>query len=304
MKKAIRELKRLGAKRILVQFPEGIMLKIQQIAKELEKNSFEVLLCMERTYGACCVREDETLRLGCDAILHIGHEKFVKKTKLPVVYWEYFLEANPRPILEKEFNKLENYERIGLITSIQFVKTISSVKKYLEAKGKRVFAYRALQYPGQVLGCRLEAAKAIESKVDCFLCISAGKFYGSGITLITEKPVLNLDLERKEIYSLEEFKKKVQKTIVWNKAQFKDAKRIGILISWKKGQLLNPFKIKERLKKEGKEVFILAMDEITPEKIEGLKLDFLINCACPRIGVDDQSQYKIPLLNYSDIFEH
>lgn len=43
------------------------------------------------------------------------------------------------------------------------------------------------------------------------------------------------------------------------------------------------------------------MDEVTPEKIEGLKLDALINFACPRIGIDDLSRYKIPILNSNQI---
>lgn len=304
MKKIIRELKKLKAKRIFIQFGEGLKLKIQDISHQLKKAGFETVLCLEECFGACDIREEEALKLGCDVILHIGHEKFVEKTKLPVVYWEYFLEANPTPILEKEFDKLKNYNCIGLITSIQFVKTIPLVKKYLETKGKRVFAYKALQYPGQILGCRLEAAKKIENKVDCFLCISAGKFYGQGVVLFVNKPVLCLDLEREEIYDLSDLKRKVLKILAWNRAQFKEARRIGILVSWKLGQLKLPFEIKNKLEKEGKEAYILAMDEITPEKIEGLKLDFLVNCSCPRIGFDDLDRYPIPLVNLDQIKEY
>jgi 2-(3-amino-3-carboxypropyl)histidine synthase len=73
-------------------------------------------------------------------------------------------------------------------------------------------------------------------------------------------------------------------------------------VSWKKGQMFcNPFKIKNRLEKKGKEVFVLAMDEIVPEKLEGFKLDFLINCACPRIGTDDIERYKKPIINWYEI---
>ncbi len=300
MKEAVEKLKKINARRILVQFPEGLKLKIQEIARELEENGFEVLLCLEPCFGACDIRDEEALRLGCDAILHIGHERFVEKTKLPVVYWEYFIDADIYSILEKEFEKLKDFRRIGLITSIQFVKLIPKAKEFLEAKGREVFTFKSLQYPGQVLGCNVEAAKAIEEKVDCFLCISAGEFYAAGLVLFTEKPVLNLDLERKEIRSLEEFKQKVEKLIAWNKAQFEDAKKIGILVSWKKGQIKQSyFKLKERLEREGKEVYLLAMDEISPEKLEGLRLDFLINYACPRLGIDDLARFKIPMLNFS-----
>jgi 2-(3-amino-3-carboxypropyl)histidine synthase len=297
----VKKLKRLKAKRIFVQFPEGIRLKIQKIVKELEEKGFEVILCVEKCFGACDVRENEAKSLGCNVILHIGHEKFLPRTKIPVVYWEYFMGADPLPILEKEFEKLKDFDRIGLITSIQFVKLLPKVEEYLKEKGKKVFVHKALQYPGQVLGCDLRAAKAIEKKVDCFLAVSAGEFYAAGLVLQTDKPVLNLDLEKGEIRSLEEFKKKIQKILVWNKSQFKEAKKIGLLVSWKKGQLKLPFELKVKLEAEGKKVYILAMDEVTPEKLEGLQLDFLINLACPRIAIDDQARYRIPILNFDQI---
>lgn len=298
MKKIIQNLKDLGAKKVFIQYPEGIKLRIQDIVKKIEENSIETIICIETTFGACDIRDEEALRFGCDAILHIGHSDLGIKSKLPVFFWEYFMEADPIPILEKELDKLKDFKRIGLITSIQFVKTIPLAKEYLEKKGKEVFVHKALQYPGQVLGCNLEAAKAIDKEVDCFLCISAGEFYADGIVLSTKKPVFNLDLEKRKIYSLEEFRKKIQRIIAWNRAQLEDARRIGILVSWKKGQMLyDPFGIKKKLEKRGKEVYIIAMDEITPEKIEGLKLDALISCACPRIGIDDLERYKIPIIN-------
>jgi 2-(3-amino-3-carboxypropyl)histidine synthase len=219
-----------------------------------------------------------------------------------VVFGEYFLDVDPLPTLEKEFDKLRDYEKIGLITSIQFVKTIPAVKKFLEGRGKRVITHRALQYPGQVLGCRLEAAKAIESQVDCFLCISAGQFYAAGVVLEVDKPVLNLDLERGQIGTLDGFKRRVLRAIAWNRAQLGEAKRVGILVSWKRGQLFaNPYEVKQKLERSGKEVFILAMDEITPEKLAGLDLDCVINCGCPRIGRDEILRYRVPLLNATDV---
>jgi 2-(3-amino-3-carboxypropyl)histidine synthase len=113
--------------------------------------------------------------------------------------------------------------------------------------------------------------------------------------------MLNLDLEKKTIESLEQKKRKIEKIIAWNKSALKDAKRVGVLVSWKLGQLKSTFDVKKKLEKEGKEVFILAMDEITPEKMEGLKLDALVNCACPRVGIDDLERYKIPVVNFTEI---
>src|SRR3990170_5747637 len=131
MEEAIKKLKEIKAKRVFVQFPEGIKLRIQGIVKDLEKEGFEIVTCLEPCFGACDVRDEEAKYLGCDAILHIGHEEVISKTNLPVVYWEYFMEADAIPILEKELEKLKNYKNIGLVTRLQFFQILSFVKDYL-----------------------------------------------------------------------------------------------------------------------------------------------------------------------------
>lgn len=296
---AIKFLQEVKAKRVFVQFPEGIKRKVQEIAEELEKKGIEPVLCLESTYGACDLRDHEAKLMECDALLHIGHGDFGVKTDFPVVYMSYFLDVNPVPILKKEFNKLKNFERIGLVTSIQFIPAMHAVKKFLEENGKKVFTHKTQTYESQILGCRLTAGTRIADKVDAFLCISAGKFYGLGMVLETDKPMLSLDLEKGEIEDLNEFKKKVQKITAWNISTLREARRVGLLVSWKRGQMFgSPFVVKKKLESQGKDVVFLAMDEISPQKIEGLNLDALVNFACPRIGTDDLEKYKIPVVNY------
>lgn len=302
-KRAVKKLKEYKATRVFVQYPEGIKLKIQQIAKALEDEGFEVVVCVEPCFGACDIRDYEAMRLGCQVILHIGHEDYGAESFLPIVFWEYFIPSDPTTILEKqkEFTKLEPYEKIGLVTSIQFVDTIETVAKFLESRGKKAITHKALQHAGQILGCQLEAATKIEPDVDCFLCISAGKFYGLGLVMKTDKPMLCLDLERGEIFDLIDFKRKVQKIIAWNKSEFEDACKVALLVSWKRGQAKLPFDVKKKLEARGKEVYIFAMDEITPEKLLGLKIDAAINLACPRIGIDDLERYKVPILDLEHV---
>ena len=270
------------------------------MSKDLEKEGFETVLCMERTYGACDVRENEAKLLGCDAILHAGHEDYGVKTELPVVYWGYKIDVDPIPALKKNLAVLKDKKNIGLVTSTNFADTILAVKKFLEKNGKTVFVHKSLQMPGQMLGCRIGAGKNIENKIDCFVCISAGRFYGLGLALFTEKPIYNLDLEKSTLESIKDVKRRIEKVIAWNKGVFKEAKKVAFLVSWKRGQMFgDPFKVKEKLEKQGKEVYILAFDEISMDKIEGLKLDALVNFSCPRIGSDDLERTKIPILNWS-----
>lgn len=282
--KIIEKLKEIKARKIFVQYPEGLKLKIVDISKKLEKEGFEVLVCMEPCYGACDLRDIEAKRLGCDAILHIGHSEFGLESELPVIYWDYKIDVDPIPALEKEFHKLDPYKRIGLLTSLQFVKAMSRVKDYLEKNGKEIFVHKTLKYPGQILGCCVHSAEAIEDRVDAFLYVGAGKFHPLGVAVNVDKPVLSLDLEKNEIISLEEEKMKYLKKKAWHDSQLEDAKTVGILVSWKKGQnrIEEARKLKKELEEKNKEVTILAFDTVTKEKLEGLKFDVLVNMICSR----------------------
>jgi len=280
-----KKLKKIRGAKIFLQYPEGLKLRIQEISKELEKEGFEVVICCEPTFGACDIRDEEAKRLGCNLILHIGHSDFGVKSKVPVLYWDYFYTVNPIPILEKEINKLKDFKKIGLITTIQFIKSMDKVKERLEKLEKKIFVYKSLTHPGQIIGCNVNAAKKIENEVDCFLFVGAGKFHPLGVALSVEKPVFSLDLERGVVYSLEEERKRWMKKKLWHDAKLLDARKIGIIVCWKKGQnkIEEARKLKKSLEAGGKEVYILAFDKITKEKIEGLKFDCLVNLACPRV---------------------
>ena len=297
MMKSLDYFKKINAKRILVQFPEGLRMEIQEIADYLKENGFEAVLSCESTYGACDLRDDEAERLGCDALLHIGHADFGVKSKIPTVYWEYYYDIEPVKLIEKEYDKISKYNNFGLVTNVQFIHSLSKVKDFLEKKGKKVFMHKSLNYEGQILGCNVDAAKQIEEKVDCFLYVGSGNFYALGLDLEIKKPMYIFDFEKNMLRELDS--RKIRQKIEWNKSLLEDAKKVGLLVTWKKGQMKDFWKIKENLK--DKEIYILAFDEISPDKILGLKLDFLINCACPRIGIDDISKYKIPIINSSEL---
>ena len=300
----IRELKGMGARRVFVQYPEGIKRNILKYAEALEKSGIETVLCLESTYGACDVREYEAGLLKCDAILHVGHEDFGVKTQMPVFYVDWFIEADPLICLEKNFDRLKDYERIGLVTSVQFAHMMKPVREWLEAHGKRVFSSLHQQYEGQMLGCRVGAGKNVEDEVDCFLCIGAGKFYGLGLALETDKPMLNLDIEMNRIHDMEDTKRKIEKVTAWNLSAVKDARRVGLLVTWKRGQMFgSPFVVKKRLEEMGKQVFVFAMDEMTIQKLDFLKVDALVSFGCPRIATDDLEKYKIPIINFSELIK-
>lgn len=289
MEEYIKELKSLKAKRIFVQYPEGLKTKIQEISNKLELEGFEVILCCEPTFGACDVRDFEAKRLGCNTILHIAHTNFGVKSELPVVYWDYFFEIDPLPILKKEYNKLDKYKKIGLFTSLQYVSVMKKVERFLKHTGKKVYTYKSQKYEGQILGCRIHAATALSTKVDCLLYVGAGKFHPLGVALASSLPVFSLDLEKKQIIDFQKEKLIYLKKKAWRDEELKNARTVGITVSWKQGQnkIEEAFRLKKKLEKEGKNVQILAFDTVSKEKIIGMKFDIIINMVCPRMDDED-----------------
>jgi len=277
----------------ILQVPDGLKRKTLEIADELG----DVLIDCESCFGACDLAIQKAKVLGCDKIIHYGHSKLID-SDIPVEYVELRQDYDPVPVLEKDLDKIKE-EKIGLISTLQFLDSLEKAKKFLEEKGKIVKIGKGKFYPGQILGCDITSAMTIEKDVEAFLYIGSGKFHPLGTALKTEKPVYVLDVEKNEISDLKELKEKFLKQKYAAIALAKDAKKFGILVSVKPGQLNLELakEIKNNLEGKGKKAYILIFNEIKPEKLEGLKLDCYINTACPRITIENRTEFKKPILN-------
>jgi 2-(3-amino-3-carboxypropyl)histidine synthase len=299
----IKRIRQAKSRRVLIQIPEGLKTRVLDIASELERHGIEALISCDPCYGACDLKDMEAKALGCDALVHIGHSGLVLKPALPVIYDEYRMDFDPLPLLGRHMQKLEPYKRLGLATSLQFLGLLDPAARFLQSAGKTVLIGKPKRaaYPGQVLGCDFSAAKSIEKGVDCFLFIGSGRFHPLGLALAVEKPVLFLDLEGGSMESMEEDRQGMEKIRFARVEKAKDCKNFGILVSTKRGQinLRQAEKVKKQLEATGKKAWILVFDEITPEKIMGMKLDCLVNCACPRIFEDSQ-RFKKPIIDCQD----
>ena len=296
----------------MLQVPEGLKGKVLHISQELEKAGNEVLISCEPCYGACDLRDSEAKRLGCGKIIHYGHSRLVDSV-VPAEYAEMKSEEKIE-ISENEIKKLGGFNKVGLVSTLQFVDSLPRIKEQLEKIGKEVFVGKSSGKnlcEGQVLGCNTSAAKAVESGVDCFLFIGSGRFHPIGVALAAKKPVFVFDTEKNRIEKVETEKFLRQRLATIELAR--DAKVFGILVSTKPGQM--NLKAAEELKKKleklgsGRTAHILIMDEIKQEKVDYLGggesggIDAYINTACPRIGIEDRTSFRKPILNLDEAEE-
>lgn len=295
---SLNELKARGCRKVLLQIPEGLKTKAQEMSDILSGKGIEAVISVEPCFGACDLRDREAKALGCDAILHVGHSSLGVKADVPVIYEEYRRDFDPVPLLEKNLGQLP-YKSVGLVTTIQHIGSLDKAKSFLVKKGKAVHIGQpeSARHPGQILGCDHSAALSVEKDVDCFLYIGSGLFHPLGLAEKTEKPVLFLDIESGELRDLSEERLKRQKIRAANLAKASMSVNFGILISTKGGQMRmkEAEQTKKALEAKEKRAWMLAADQFTPEKLMGLSIDCLVNCACPRI-TEDVSLFRKPMI--------
>jgi 2-(3-amino-3-carboxypropyl)histidine synthase len=290
-------LEQKNAKKILIQVPEGLKMNVQDLADFLGKNGIEPLISIEPCFGACDLRDSEAKKLGCDLLLHIGHADLGIKTEVPVVYYEYFIDYDFIPMLRAVIRQIK-FRKICLVTTVQFGEGMKTAKKFLEKNGFVVYD------GGYVLGCDVSGARQYERMAECYMFMGSGRFHPLGLQERTERPVLFLDVEKRTLEDLseEKDKMKIKRKLRIEKAKY--LQNFGIMVSTTPGQtrMKQAGEIKRKLEKAGKLAYVLAGDHFTPEKLLGLKIDVLINTACPRMR-DDAEQFGKIILNADDVDE-
>jgi 2-(3-amino-3-carboxypropyl)histidine synthase len=281
----IDEIKKTKAKKVLLQVPEGLRTKVIDMANDIRKQGIDVIISSDPCYGACDIPDKEAERLGCDLIVHVGHNKFYKDftTKVPVLYFPWTLTYK---INWKKFDTSKiKEERIGLVTSVQHLDMLTDFEKFLKKTKKVVVG-------GQILGCWTKNAEKIEKDVDAFLFIGTGMFHASALN----KKTYVFDLEKQQITEAVPYEKKLYANIF----KARNAKTYGIIVSSKLGQfdIKKAEEVKKVLEQRDKKAFILILDEITDGKLLGIRVDAFINTACPRIAED---KFSKPIINAKDI---
>ncbi len=235
----VHEVARRQAKRILLQVPEGLRPSAFNLSRELEKKtSSTVIISADPCYGSCDLAMSEASLLNVDLVVHLGHsgtntndEKYL------------FIEARSlldiEPVVKKATTKLTDEKVIGLASVVQHTGELGKARRILEKAGKTVLIGERggkLRYDGQVLGCQFQSVESISSQVDAFVVLAGGDFHGLGVRIATGKRTIVCDPFQNEVRDMEELAKRYLRKRYAAIHCFKEAKRIGIIISLKTGQ--------------------------------------------------------------------
>jgi 2-(3-amino-3-carboxypropyl)histidine synthase len=289
-------------KRALVQAPPGLRNVAGKFVEELSSTLEEALLHGGGCWGGCDLAVAHARAVGADGIIHLGHARFLDEDPMPTLYLEC-RRADPEPLLktlERGINVLDGYEKIGLGATVQWLDHLDQVKLLLEGHGVITLMgppIRPLRYEGQVLGCAYQPLLQLSSKVEGYLIIGS-RFHGLGLGLQTEKPVYYLDPELGVLDGLKAGVERLLRSRYGYIERAREARRMGIIVSVKPGQLRMrcAMKLKRLLEKAGRRAEILIMDDVNMEMLRDSGLEAFINTACPRLSIEDQERIKLPLL--------
>jgi len=300
-----KEIIRLGAKRVLLQLPEGLKPEGLLLAKIIEKTGALPFISADPCYGACDIAFDEAESLSADLIVHFGHSRFLTHEKVPAVYIEARATVAIDKAVEQSLPLLSKYPKIGLATSVQHLQALIRARDILISAGKTVAIGQSDQvsYPGQVLGCNYANVKSIADEVDAFLFIGGGLFHALGVALSTSKPTFIADPYDNRAFSIDGEAQKIIKQRWASIEEAKGAKTFGIIIGLKPGQkkVDLALKIKSWAEKHGYATYLLASKEITPETLMQFpSIDAYVNTACPRISLDASEKFSKPVLTVNE----
>jgi len=300
------EIAKLGAKRVLLQLPEGLKPEGPRLAKIVEKAGALPIVSADPCYGACDIATAEAESLQIDLIVHFGHAKLVKHESVSTVYVEARATATFDDAVKQALPLLSKWCKIGLATTVQHVQALDHAREILVRDGKIVVIGDAgrINYAGQVSGCDYSNVKSIANDVEAFLFIGGGQFHALGIALTASKPTIIADPYEKRAYSIDVEAQKILKQRWACIEEAGRAKTFGVLIGLKLGQkhLDEALKIKDMLEKNGKTAILFAIKELLPEALlEFPSIDAYVNTGCPRISIEAASKFAKPVLTVNEL---
>ena len=273
--------------------PDGILPKVQDLALKIGKKfGIPAYLLADTTWGSCDLNSIGGKILNAEIQFNIGHTNKLDVLEKNVIMIDAYDDVPFDKVITKCIDLLKG-KTVSLITDSQHLHQIESVKNVLEKNNVvvKIGKGKGQLNDGQVFGCEFYPASETMGDVDANIFLGQSNFHAAGVALATNKPTYILDPYFNEVREISDFAKKLKKRSTLAIYNAVDAQTFGIIVGLKEGQLskLTALKFKKELESKGKIVHLIALTEVTNERIRNLKgIDAFIQVACPRISTDNE----------------
>jgi len=273
--------------------PDGLLPKVQDLTLRIgKKYGIPAYLLADTTWGTCDLNSNGAKVLNAEILFNIGHTSSMETFEKNVIMIDAFDDISFDSVTEKCIEMFQG-KTISLITDSQHLNQIESIKKMLEENdvNVKIGKGKGQLNDGQVFGCEFYPATETMDDVDVNVFLGQSNFHAAGVAMATNKPTYILDPYFNEIREITDFAKKLQKKATLQIYKAVDAKTFGVIVGLKEGQIskLTALKFKKELESAGKIVHLIALTDITNERLRNLKdIDAFIQVACPRISTDNR----------------
>jgi 2-(3-amino-3-carboxypropyl)histidine synthase len=302
IKKTLKTIKRLNARKVTLQFPDGL-LKYSLVIMDTIKlyTGAECVLLNDVVYGACCV-DDQSI--SSDLLIHYGHSCLVPVTEMSTRTLYVFVDIKIDVSHLFELIKRNFTGSVAVIGTIQFNSSINRLKRMLNSSRQGEGSYSTPQVhplsPGEVLGCTSPRIFNVEAVVS----VGDGRFHLESVMI--NNPGLDFyrycPFSRKltrEFYDHEHMIRTRTEEI--RKAL--SGKSFGIILGslGRQGNRQILRNLQKRLR--GYEQYLIILDEISQRSLERYGfIDSFVQISCPRLSIDWGSTFKKPLLSPFEVF--
>lgn len=336
--KTIHRVRSAGAKKVALQFPEGLLMFATTISDIVTRfcPGSETLIMGDVTYGACCVDDFTARALDCDLLVHYAHSCLIPfdVTQMPTLYVFVDISIDMAHLLATIQQAFEPESTLIIVGTIQFNSAIHAARRQLEQAGYRVVVpHIAPLSKGEILGCTAPTLAA-PSKADAAAAAAATAvtsspapspstdrdpspkqlllYVGDGRFHLESAMIANPDLPAyrydpysrrltRERYGHAEMQKLRDEAIATAKTA-----RVWGLILGALGRQGNPNTleaIRTAAEKRGIRVLLVLLSEIFPGKLARFgDVEAWVQVACPRLSIDWGYAFPRPLLSPYEAF--
>ncbi|KIW63195.1 diphthamide biosynthesis protein 1 [Phialophora macrospora] len=302
--KTIHRIRTLQAKRVALQFPEGLLMFATTISDILTQfcPGTETLIMGDVTYGACCIDDYTARALGCDLLVHYAHSCLipVSATKIATLYIFVDISIDTKHLVTTLSRNIPPGKTIAMVGTIQFNSTLHTIRPALEAEGLKLVVPQVMPLSkGEVLGCTAPKITP-DANVDLILYLGDGRFHLEAAMIANpDIPAYRYDpysqkLTR-ETYSHDEMLN-MRSTAI---RTAKKAKKWGLILG-ALGRQGNPHTLtmlENYLNQRSIPYVNLLLSEIFPGKLAMFQdVDCWVQIACPRLSIDWGYAFPRPLL--------
>jgi len=296
-------LKVKNAKRVLIQVPEGFKPCATQVVNDflIKVGGSEVDIDASPNFGSCLI--DIGVIEGYDLVIHFGHDKYPlwdppNNVVFEEVIYEPMLSKDALEELIRNLNE-RRASKVLLYVTQQHKSLYKTIRKFLLAHKVTVVndEVSSLAY-----GCIYPNITTLSNNADAIIMVSGGLFHslGAGMSLGGLKPILKVDPYRNTCIDVTGDVKRTLK-VRFGKIFLADRASSWLIIAGIAGQfrpdIINV--MKHAITAKGGKYFVARCGYLTDTTLANLdnhQIDAIVVTSCPRLPIDDLSDYHKPVL--------